>query len=170
MKCFAAIPQQNGSIMEQVVKELNAIVEEFSAKFSQFSEAELAEKPFPRKWSKKEVIGHLIDSGQNNLRRFIVAQHESVSQKIVYEQNFWDKANNYQQMAGADVIDLWRLVNNQITNVLSGIPKHLYSQTCDTAKDGVQLRTLEWLAKDYIKHLKHHLNQVIQNSFDIVYS
>jgi F0F1-type ATP synthase delta subunit len=155
--------------MEQVVKELNSIVEEFAGKFSQFSETELAEKPNPSKWSKKEVIGHLIDSGQNNLRRFIVGQHETESLKIVYDQDFWVAANNYQKMAGADVISLWRLVNGQIANVLSGMSKEFYSKTCNTAKNGEQLRTLEWLAKDYVKHLKHHLNQVIKNSFDIVY-
>lgn len=155
--------------MEHVVKELNSIVEEFAGKFSQFSESELADKPNPHKWSKKEVIGHLIDSGQNNLRRFIVGQYESMPPKIVYEQDFWVQANNYQQMSGADVINLWRLVNNQIANVLSGMQKEFYFKTCDTAKSGEQLRTLEWLANDYIKHLKHHLNQVIQHSFDIVY-
>lgn len=155
--------------MEHVIEELNSIVEEFAGKFSQFSESELADKPIPHKWSKKEVIGHLIDSGQNNLRRFIVSQYESVPQKIVYEQDFWVQANNYQLMTGVDVINLWRLVNNQIANVLSAMPMEVYTKTCDTGKDSFQLRTLEWLADDYIKHLKHHLNQVIPNSFDIVY-
>ncbi len=155
--------------MEHVVNELNAIVEEFTAKFNQFSEAELADKPLPDKWSKKEVIGHLIDSAQNNLRRFIVSQYESVPQKIVYDQDYWVAANKYQHMTGADVIQLWRLVNSQIVNVLVAMPKELYSRTCDTSKEGMQLHTLEWLAEDYVKHLKHHLNQVIQYSFDITY-
>lgn len=155
--------------MKKVVDELNTIVEEFTGKFNQFSESELADKPLPHKWSKKEVIGHLIDSGQNNLRRFIVGQYETTPPKIVYEQNFWVAANNYQQMTGTDVIKLWRMVNQQIANVLSGMNKEAYSKTCITSKEGEQLRTLEWLAEDYIKHLKHHLNQVIKNSFDIVY-
>lgn len=163
------ILQQNGNNMEHVVKELNSIVEEYTGKFNQFSEAELADKPIPHKWSKKEVIGHLIDSAQNNLRRFIVCQYESAPPKIVYEQDFWVEAINYQLISGAEVINLWRLVNNQVANVLSGMHKEFYSKTCNTSKDGEQLRTLEWLAEDYVKHMKHHLNQVIENSFDIVY-
>ena len=155
--------------MEKVIQELNAIVEEFTAKFSQFSETELAEKPFPNKWSKKEVIGHLIDSAQNNLRRFIVGQYEKTPPKIVYQQDFWVAANNYQHMTGEDVINLWQLVNSQIANVLTTMPKEFYSRLCDTSHEGEQHRSLEWLAQDYVKHMKHHLNQVIANSFDIVY-
>lgn len=155
--------------MEQIAKELNSIVEKFTNKIGKFSESELSEKPQPNKWSKKEVVGHLIDSGQNNLRRFIVAQYETIPPKIVYEQEFWVKANNYQQMKGRDVIELWRLVNVQIANTLLGMNGESYIKTCDTSKDSEQLRTLEWLASDYVKHLKHHLNQVIKNSFDILY-
>ncbi len=154
--------------MESIVKELNTIVNEFAAKISQFSEADLAQKPLPNKWSKKEVIGHLIDSGQNNLRRFISGQYE-LTPKIVYDQDFWVNVNNYQNMPGKEVITLWRLVNSQIANVLSSMDPGSYQKTCNTSKGGVQLRTLEWLADDYVKHMKHHLNQVIKGSFDIVY-
>jgi len=154
--------------MQQVVNELNTVVTQFADKIGKFSEAELSEKPLPNKWSKKEVVGHLIDSGQNNLRRFIAGQYET-SPKIVYDQDFWVNANNYQQMSGKDVIELWRLVNKQIANVLARMSAERYNKTCNTSKGEVQLRSLEWLAEDYVKHMKHHLNQVIKGSFDIVY-
>ena len=38
------------------------------------SDTELAYKEHPEKWSKKEIIGHLIDSGINNIRRFTLVQ------------------------------------------------------------------------------------------------
>jgi hypothetical protein len=47
------------------------------------------------------------------------------------------------------------------------MPTENYVKTCDFG-DGKFL-TLEWLAIDYVKHLKHHLNQIIANSFAIVY-
>lgn len=155
--------------MENVVKELDRIVAKFTEKIAGFSEAELTEKPAPNKWSKKEIVGHLIDSGQNNLRRFIVCQQATTPPKIVYDQDFWVRANNYQKMAGNDVIELWRLVNHQISNVLSTMERDKYLKTCDTAKESVQLRSLDWLAADYVKHMKHHLNQIIKGSFDISY-
>jgi len=155
--------------MKEVVNELNEIVETFAERIGNFSEADLSEKPLPNKWSKKEVVGHLIDSAQNNLRRFIVSQHAATPPKIVYDQDFWVKANDYQNMAGKDVIILWKLVNKQISNVLTTMESDKYLKTCDTSKEEEQLRSLEWLAADYVKHLKHHLNQVIKGSFDITY-
>ncbi|MCB0489222.1 MAG: DinB family protein [Cyclobacteriaceae bacterium] len=155
--------------MRATTKELSTIVEEYAKKFAQFSEEEMTAKSDPKKWSKKEVIGHLTDSGQNNLRRFIVGQYESTPPKIVYEQDFWVSANNYQSMKSKDVIELWRLVNLQICQVLNNMNPDNYSKTCDSGKMQPSVHSLEWLAEDYVKHLKHHINQIIAKSFDIVY-
>ena len=144
-------------------------MDEFASKLESMDDEEFSNKPNPKKWSKKEVIGHLIDSGQNNLRRFIVCQYESKPPKIVYDQDFWVSANNYQSYHSSDVIALWKLVNEQIIHVLSRMIETNYAKTCDTSKADVQLRTLDWLASDYVMHLKHHLNQVFKGSFDIVY-
>ena len=75
-------------------------------------ELDWSAKPDPTKWSKKEVLGHLIDSAQNNLRRLIVTQYQP-NDKIIYEQNKWVEANQYQTMSTRDIIDLWRLLNLQ---------------------------------------------------------
>ena len=48
------------------------------------------------KWSQKEMLGHLIDSGINNLQRFTEVQFETKSYRIRdYNQNELPKANNY---------------------------------------------------------------------------
>src|SRR6185503_6659802 len=152
--------------MDTVIKELKEIVESFSQKFSQISEQDFSAKPNPAKWSRKEVVGHLIDSAQNNLRRFIVGQYDN-QPNIVYQQDFWVQTNNYQKTKQVDVIQLWRLINLQIAAVLSSMPKENYSQICNTGKGTPELRSIEWLASDYVKHMKHHINQVIANSFDV---
>jgi hypothetical protein len=155
--------------MNDTVKELRALVEEYATKFNAINEADFSAKPLPTKWSKKEVIGHLIDSAQNNLRRFIVGQYESQPPKIVYDQDFWVQANGYQQMEKEEVIALWKLTNERICDILTNMPQQNYLKRADTGKTEVQLRSLQWLAEDYIKHMKHHFNQVIPGSFDIVY-
>ena len=156
--------------MKNTITELNSLVESFAAKVNAIPDSDFSAKPLPKKWSKKEVLGHLIDSGQNNLRRFIVGQYEGTPPKIVYEQDFWVASNGYQKMDKDSVIRLWRLVNQQIATTLQNMPSENYSKKCDTGKNEVSLKTLEWLADDYVKHMKHHLNQIIPGSFDIVYT
>jgi hypothetical protein len=154
--------------MKQTISELKSIVDDFTKKISQIQESEFSAKPNKNKWSKKEVIGHLIDSAQNNLRRFIVGQYDD-SSHIIYEQDFWVTANAYQQMSQQEIILLWKLLNERICSVLASMPVENYGKEVNTGKGSIQLHSLEWLAVDYVKHLKHHLNQVLANSFDIVY-
>ena len=155
--------------MEATISELNNIISDYSVKISAISEQAFSAKPSSNKWSKKEVLGHLIDSAQNNLRRFICGQYEAKPPKIAYEQDFWVKANDYQSKPTADVIALWKLVNEQLCSVLATMPSSNYTLSCDTGKQTEQLRSLLWLAEDYVKHLKHHINQIIPSSYDIIY-
>lgn len=155
--------------MKNTVSELDAIVAEYAKKITAIPEADFSNKPDPSRWSKKEVLGHLIDSGQNNLRRFISGQYETTPPKIFYDQDFWVKANDYQHQRTEDVIALWRLVNQQISSVLSAMSPGNYEKSVDVGKDGSRLLTLRFLAEDYVKHMKHHLNQIITGSFNIVY-
>jgi hypothetical protein len=151
--------------MKSTVEELRNILDIYTEKISNISESEFSAKPLPNQWSKQEVLGHLIDSAQNNLRRFICGQYESIPSKIVYDQDFWASANGYQQMKKEDVMALWKLINERIAAVLEKMPKQSYTKQSQTS----ELHTLQWLAEDYVKHLKHHLNQIIAGSFDIIY-
>jgi hypothetical protein len=151
--------------MKSTTQELERLVASYIQKFNEFSETEFNTKPSPQKWSRKEVVGHLIDSAQNNLRRFIVGQYEESPPKIVYQQDFWVGANGYQTMKKEDVIQLWRLINERIIAVLENMPAENYNKQCETST----LHSIEWLADDYVKHMKHHINQIIAGSFDIVY-
>jgi hypothetical protein len=155
--------------MKNIVEELNKLVDTFSLKIGKIPESEFSAKPLPNKWSKKEVVGHLIDSAQNNLRRFLCGQYEKTPSKITYDQDFWVNANGYQQVEKNNIINLWRLTNEQIATVLKNMPQGNYSRSSDTGKEGVKLHSLEWLAQDYVNHMKHHLNQILPGSFDIIY-
>jgi len=157
-------------MVKQTAAELRLLITTYSTAFTALQEEDFGAKPSPEKWSKKEIVGHLIDSAQNNLRRFIVGQYETVPPHIVYDQDFWVKANNYQNMTSMDVIVMWMLVNFRISEVLDAMPEANYSKQCNTGKGNEQLYTLEWLAQDYVRHMKHHINQVIPGSFDIQYN
>ena len=151
--------------MKDVIRELNEIVTAYSEKMKAIPEGDFSSKPLPAKWSKKEVVGHLIDSAQNNLRRFICGQYESEPPFITYQQDFWVESNDYQQMDRQEIVQLWQLMNRRICAVLQKMPRENYGKQCNTGK----LHSLQWLATDYVKHMKHHINQIISGSFDVIY-
>ena len=155
----------NPLIMKDIIHELRQIVSAYAGKIEAIPDEEFSAKPLPDKWSKKEVLGHLIDSAQNNLRRFIVGQYESQPPFIAYQQDFWVAANRYQAAPRQEVILLWKLMNQRICAVLDDMPEENYGRQCNTGS----LHTLQWLAEDYVKHMKHHINQIISGSFDVVY-
>ena len=154
--------------MEKIITELHEIILAFSVRIKEIETNEFIAKPNPAKWSKKEVLGHLIDSAHNNLRRFVAGQYEQ-QPNIVYDQDFWVSINDYQHMNDADVIALWKLLNERIIAVLNKMPLEYYNRSCDTGKISPSIHTMQWLAADYVKHLKHHLNQIIAGSFNITY-
>lgn len=142
--------------MTSIVTELEKLLDEYLPRLNSLTEDELLYKASPAKWSKKELIGHLIDSVQNNIRRFIVAQYEENPQ-ISYNQDKWVAINNYQQWDAKELIMLWYDLNRQMALILKNIPAEMSQRICLTDTS----HTIEWLAADYIKHLKHHMHQVL---------
>jgi hypothetical protein len=76
----------------------------------------------------------------------------------VYNQDKWVAISNYQQWDTKAIIDLWYLQNKQICRVLENMSPEMAQRTCQTQA----LHTLEWLAHDYVKHLRHHVHQVLE--------
>lgn len=154
--------------MKLIAAELKLLVEAYENKFAEIDDLTFSHKPTPEKWSKKEIVGHLIDSAHNNLRRFIVGQYQE-HQRIVYEQNFWVNANHYQQAEKVELITLWAALNKRIAVVLNEMPETVYLHVVDTQNLTLGEPTLLWLAADYVAHLKHHINQIFPGSFPVFY-
>jgi len=142
--------------MQQVISQLTAIVDEYTALFNNIPAGAFEAKPIPGKWSKKEILGHMIDSAQNNIRRFIVAQYED-NPTITYKQDNWVAISGYQNYDLTDLVNLWYLLNKHIVVILERMPAEMMQRSCQTEKP----HTIDWLAKDYIRHLLHHLHQVL---------
>lgn len=145
--------------MQNTASELQSAIDEYLPILNKLNEEKASVKPLPNKWSKKEILGHLIDSAQNNIRRFIVGQYED-NPEIKYSQDDWVRINNYQSYSLTNLIDLLYLLNKQIIAVLSNSSEQNLQRTCRINT----LHTIDWLAQDYIKHMKHHLHQVLDLS------
>jgi hypothetical protein len=69
-----------------VADQLRTTVLAAANRYSVMTEAEVARKPAPDRWSKKEILGHLIDSAGNNHQRFVRAQLQGELRFPGYEQ------------------------------------------------------------------------------------
>ena len=143
--------------MQSIAVQLESIIDLHIGALKSVPESEMVYKPSPSKWSKKEILGHTIDSAQNNIRRFIVAQYEE-NPTIGYNQDKWVAITNYQDYNLHDLFNLWYLLNKHISVILKNTSSEIAQRKCLTS----DLHTLEWLAHDYIKHLRHHLHQVLE--------
>ena len=120
-------------------------------------ENEISHKPSPGKWSKKEILGHLIDSATNNHQRFVRVQFEN-HPSISYDQNNWNSCSYYNTLNTADLIHFWTFYNRHLAALAKNIPEKNYSRTC---KVGETNMTLEFIITDYVTHLEHHLAQLV---------
>ncbi|WP_461452533.1 DinB family protein [Mucilaginibacter sp.] len=146
--------------MEEVIQKLAEAIDEFLK-----TDQEIIDWDFKlrdNKWSKKEIIGHLIDSAQVNLQRFVRCTYED-NFKLIYAQDEWVSVAHYQHTDIKEILDLWILLNRQIIRVLVNYPEDRLEATCDTGKLDIQLHSVRFLAGDYIRHMNHHLSQISNN-------
>lgn len=125
-------------------------------------------------WSPKQILGHLIDSAANNHQRFVRAQFTDHLEFPGYEQEKWVSAQKYNDESWPAVIELWRAYNTHLLHVVSVIPhevlrrprnKHSLDQIAFNTIARNTSTTLEYLIRDYVDHLKHHLDQIWRRSW-----
>ncbi|MFK7935001.1 MAG: DinB family protein [Saprospiraceae bacterium] len=107
-------------------------------------------------------MGHLIDSGNNNLQRFIEIQFEEKPYKIRhYDRVEYVKVNDYQNAEIKEIIDFLMSINNRIKKLMA-------QQTTQTLNYKIELyddhrSDLRFLMTDYVDHFEHHVKQITQN-------
>lgn len=122
------------------------------------SDAQAALKTAPTRWSKKEILGHLIDSASNNHQRFVRAQLYGDLRFPGYEQEGWVRCQDYVAADWQVLVDLWQSYNQHLAHVVARIPAERLATPCRIS-DGEAV-TLEWLVEDYLRHMDHHLAQL----------
>src|SRR5688500_20264119 len=75
----------------------------------------------PGKWSRKQVLGHLLDSAANNHQRFVRLRCGDVALPG-YAQNDWVSAQRYQDRAWTELVEPWRVLNLDVCRAAGGIP------------------------------------------------
>ncbi len=146
-------------MMRETAQQLRRIVDETAPRLASLPESEARKKPGPEKWSRKEILGHLVDSASNNHQRFVRAQLARRLEFPGYTQNEWNAVERYQDEPWANLVELWASYNRHLAHVIDGIPAEAAAHVC-VIGDHAQPVTLEFLVEDYVRHLQHHLRQI----------
>ena len=113
-------------------------------------------------WSRREELGHLIDSAVNNHNRIVRASLEASYEGPGYEQDGWIRVHRYREIAWTELVDAWHAHNRILLPLIAGIPDAKLATPCRVGS-GAPV-TLGFLIDDYVLHMQHHLDQVLRRS------
>jgi hypothetical protein len=137
---------------------LEALMQIVREKYESIQPDELLKSPAPGKWSRQQVLGHLIDSAINNLKRFTDAQLMEEPYIIIpYKQDGLMEVNAYQELPLQHLLILWQSLNQQIVFVVKNIPIDKLACEVQPQYNQTGNQTLAWLICDYVAHMEHHL-------------
>lgn len=134
------------------------LVETAEPKLHSTSEPETARPLLPGGWSRKQVLGHLIDSASNNHQRFVRAALQPSLDFPAYDQDENIRVQAPQEADWSLLVSLWAAYNRYLAHVIARLPAAKLETVCRIGSG--EPVTLGFLATDYVRHLLHHLKQV----------
>jgi DinB family protein len=150
-----------------IAAELSQAVLACESLLRQVRNADATFRPAPDKWSKKEILGHLIDSAANNHQRFVRAAAQGSLDFPGYDQEKMVAMQSPNVASWELLVELWSAYNRYLAYIVGQLPASCEQAQCVIA--GRPPVTLLWMANDYVEHMKHHLNQIVGNRFPTAY-
>ena len=138
---------------------LATVIQESAPTLRSLAPASVDAAPRGMKWTRKEILGHLIDSAGNNHQRFVRAQYQTEMSFPRYVQDEWIGAQGYSERPWLDLVELWSGFNKHLVHVARRISKSAYGNVCRVSSD--EPSTLADHVIDYVGHLEHHLGQIL---------
>jgi len=92
---------------------------------------------------------------------------------VGYQQNHWVDAQKYNAAVWHDLLFFWHNYNLHLAHVIESVAPEVLTNEITISDAGTF--TLEFIIKDYVEHLKHHLNQIlpdagIKSNFQNIYN
>jgi DinB superfamily len=110
-------------------------------------------------WTRKQIVGHLLDSATNNRQRFVRAATDGKFEGANYGQDAWVAAHGYGQQPWETLLGWWEAEHEILIAVVDRIPENRLEASCIVGGDAPV--TLRFLIEDYVEHQRWHLKQLL---------
>jgi len=159
------------NMTNQLVTDFEETLRSAEPNLRSLTETEAGSKAHPDTWSAKQILGHLIDSACNNHHRFVTAQIKPDLVFSGYDQDAWVLAQRYQEADWSELVRLFIAYNQHIARIVSAIPqdelhrqrtRHTLHQVAWRTVPESEPTTLDYFVRDYVAHMKHHLEQIFE--------
>jgi len=144
--------------MKELSEKLLSVIDTAEPRLRQISAVESARPVLNGGWSRKQVMGHLIDSASNNHQRFVRAALQPSLDFPRYDQDGNVRVEAPEEADWTLLISLWAAYNRYLAHIIRRLPACKLETICRIG-DG-EPGTLSFLAMDYLEHLLHHLRQI----------
>lgn len=145
--------------MEDFLKEFQQTLTDAAQQLNTISPEQANVARAPGKWTRKEILGHLVDSATNNHQRFVRVPLQADVALPGYQQNDWVSAQHYQDYDWSQLVSLWHLYNLHLLHIIKYIPSDKLQNTFSLNGETLEL---EFVVRDYLRHMKHHLAQIFE--------
>lgn len=149
---------RNSEIPEKIADGIRKTVEDFIERNKNLDEAAASQKPHSEKWSRKEILGHLIDSASNNHQRFVRAQYEKNAHFLSYEQQEWVRSQRYGSRSWTELLEFWKSYNLHLAHIIENMPIDCLEVSGTLGSYGQV--TIGYIVVDYLGHMQHHIRQI----------
>jgi hypothetical protein len=109
-------------------------------------------------WTRKQIVGHLLDSAANNRQRFVRAAIDGTYAGPAYAQESWVAAHGYADQPWEKLLQWWHVEHEILAAIVERIPAGRLQSPC-VVGESAQV-TLQFLIEDYVAHQQWHLRQI----------
>ena len=120
---------------------------------------ELADTPWrDGGWTRKQIVGHMLDSATNNRQRFVRASIHGSFTGPDYAQDGWVAAHGYADQPWTTLLHWWKAEHEILAAGVDCIPAERLESICTVGENDPV--TLRFLVEDYLRHQHWHLAQL----------
>jgi hypothetical protein len=113
-------------------------------------------------WTRKQIVGHLLDSAANNRQRFVRAAIDGHYSGLKYAQDAWVEAHGYAGQSWETLLRWWETEHEILAAAVDNIPEGRLGASCAIGDDAPV--SLRFLIEDYLRHQRWHFAQLTSGS------